>query len=56
LVYDAVGKQVFEKSTTLINGLHTIRIDLTQATSGTHFVNVILENGESHFKKLVVTK
>jgi len=56
LVYDAVGKKVFEKSTTLINGLHTIRIDLTQASSGTHFVNVVLENGESHFKKLVVTK
>ena len=56
VVYDAMGKSLFEKKTTLIKGMHTIRLDLSNAQSGTHFVKVLLENGESYFKKLIVAK
>ncbi len=55
-VYDAMGKILFEKKTNLIKGLHTIRLDLTDAQSGTHFVRINLENGESQFKKLIISK
>jgi type IX secretion system substrate protein len=55
-VFDAMGRQVFAKKTTLIKGLHTIRLDLENASSGTHFVQVLLENGTSQYKKLVVVK
>lgn len=55
-VFDAMGKVVYEKKTRLIKGLHTIRLDLVNASSGTHFVRINLENGESQFKKLVIAR
>lgn len=55
-LFDAFGKLLFQKSTRLINGIHTIRIDLRNANPGSHFVRIVLENGESHYKKLVILR
>lgn len=52
-VFDAMGKVVFEKQTTLIKGQHTVRLDLSDTSAGTYFVRLILADGTSHFKKLV---
>ncbi len=56
LVFDAMGKVVFEKHSQIISGLHTININLENAANGNHFVKVHFEDGTSIFKRLMVVK
>ena len=56
VLFDAHGKAVFEKQTTLIAGLHTIRLPLRAVPAGTYFVRLIAADGQSYFKRLVVSR
>ena len=55
-IYDAVGKQVVTAQMNLAKGQQSIRLDLDQAASGIHFVNVRLRDGQTFFHKLMVAR
>ena len=53
LVYDVIGKKVYEKPSALVKGLNTLQFDFSQLAKGTYVLQFSDKDGKLHSTKFV---
>lgn len=53
LVYDVVGKKVFDKASTLVKGFNALQFDFSQLSKGTYILQFSDKEGKLHTAKFV---